>query len=59
LEENNYYDADKLKNDCISIILLGSKEIKNELEEILNNVLSNHWKKSRNPSLSKIVMMYH
>lgn len=49
LEENEYYNVDKLKNDCISIILLGSKEIKNELEEILNKILLNNWKKRQNP----------
>jgi hypothetical protein len=48
-EENEYYNVDKLKNDCISIILFGSKEIKNELEEILNKILLNNWKKRRDP----------
>lgn len=49
LEENEYYNMDKLKNDCISIVLLGSKEIKNELGDILNKVVLNNWKKSQNP----------
>lgn len=49
LEENEYCNVDKLKNDCISVILLGSKEIKNELEEILNKILLNNWKKRQHP----------
>ena len=49
LEENEYYNEDKLKDSCITIILLGSKEIKNELEEILNKIILNNWKKRQNP----------
>lgn len=49
LEANDYYGVDKLKDSCVSIILLGSKEIKNELEEILNKILLNQWKKSQDP----------
>lgn len=48
LEENESYD-NELKDSCISIVLLGSKEIKDELEEILNKILLNNWKKRYDP----------
>lgn len=49
LEQISYHDYEKIKQNNISIILLGANEIKKELEEILQKVISNSWKKRRDP----------
>lgn len=48
-EQMSYQDNEKIKQDLLSIILLGANEIKKELEEVLEKVISNNWKKRMDP----------
>lgn len=48
-EQMSYQDYKKIKQDLLSIILLGANEIKKELEEVLEKVISNNWKKRMDP----------
>ncbi|URN50018.1 hypothetical protein K4897_03195 [Methanobrevibacter sp. TLL-48-HuF1] len=49
IEQINNHNYKQIKQDNISIILLGANEIKQELEEVLQKVISNNWKKRMDP----------
>ncbi len=48
-EQMSYHVYKKIKQDLLSIILLGANEIKKGLEEVLEKVISNNWKKRMDP----------
>lgn len=48
-EEDNIYVDKNIKSNLIKIILYGSAEIVEDLEEIFDDILTNRWKKYSNP----------
>lgn len=58
IKERIYYPRDDTKDHLLQTILYGSSEIKNELENILEETIKNKWKKHRDPyyNLSKAIL---
>lgn len=56
--DRDSYLKDDMKDQLLGIILNGSVEIKNELKEILDEILSNNWKSHRDPyyDLSEMIL---
>ena len=54
----NPYSSFNNKNEILRTIILGAPEIKEELEEILEKIIKNKWKKTRDPfyKLSKTIL---
>lgn len=58
IKEDVYYSNDKTLEKLIQTILYGASEIKDELNEIFEQIYINKWKKHRDPyyELSKVVL---
>lgn len=58
IEEDVYFSRDNTKDHLLQTILYGSSEIKDELKEILEEILTDKWKKHRDPyyDLSKVIL---
>lgn len=58
IQEDIYFSRDDTKDRLLQTILYGSSEIKNELREILDEILKNKWKNHRDPyhDLSKVIL---
>lgn len=58
IEKDVYFSHDDTKDHLLQTILYGSSEIKNELEEIIKEILKNKWKNHRDPyyDLSKVIL---
>lgn len=52
IQEDIYFSRDDTKDHLLQPILYGASEIKNELKEILEEVLKNQWKYHRDPYYS-------
>jgi len=49
IKEDIYFSRDDTKDQLLQTILYGSFEIKNELKEILEDILKHQWKEHRDP----------
>lgn len=58
IQEKPYFSNDERKNQLLQTIIYSSSEIKNELEEILKEIIANKWKNHNDPyyKLSKIIL---
>ena len=58
IKEDIHFSRDDTKDHLLQTILYGSSEIKNELKEILEDILKNKWKNHRDPyhDLSKVIL---
>jgi len=58
IEKDVFFSHDDIKDKIIHTILFGSSEIKDEIKEVLTEILKNKWKYHRNPyyDLSKTIL---
>lgn len=58
IKEDIYFSRDDTEDHLLQTILYGSSEIKNELKEVLEEILRNKWKYHRDPyhDLSQVIL---
>jgi len=58
ITEKIYFNRDDEKDHLFQTIIYGSSEIKNELEDILKEIIKNRWKNHRDPyyDLSQVIL---